>query len=170
MTNAPLILTLDCDMYSNDPSTPLRVLCYLLNPHDQSKIGYIQFPQYFKGINKNDTYACEHKRLFQINPMGFDGLAGPNNFGTGCFFRRRVFFGGPLTLLSPEIPELGPSHVVNKPIQSQPIFELSHKLAGCNYENHTKWGYEVRFICYSYLFLFFFKYTIWFEKEMTIEK
>ncbi|KAE8055152.1 hypothetical protein FH972_012013 [Carpinus fangiana] len=145
MTNAPLILTLDCDMHSNDPSTPLRVLCYLLNPHDQSKIGYIQFPQYFKGINKNDTYGCEYKRLFQINPVGFDGLAGPNYFGTGCFFRRRVFFGGPLTLLSSEIPELGLSHVVNKPIQSQPIFELLHKLAGCNYENHTKWGYEVGF-------------------------
>ena len=32
MTNAPIIPTLDCDMYSNDPQTPLRALCYLLDP------------------------------------------------------------------------------------------------------------------------------------------
>ncbi|XVF12934.1 hypothetical protein REPUB_Repub08aG0162700 [Reevesia pubescens] len=32
MTNAPIILTQDCDMYSNDPQTPLRVLCYVCDP------------------------------------------------------------------------------------------------------------------------------------------
>ena len=143
MTNAPIILTLDCDMYSNDPSTPVRALCYLFNPQVRSKLGFIQFPQIFNGINKNDIYACEFKRLFQINPKGFDGLNGANYVGTGCFFGRRVFFGGPSTLVSPEIPELSPYHVVDKPIQSQPIKELAHKVADCNYENQTKWGYEV---------------------------
>lgn len=143
MTNAPIILTLDCDMYSNDPSTPLRALCYLFNPQDQSKFGFIQFPQIFNGINKNDIYTCEFKRLFQINPVGFDGLNGGNYVGTGCFFSRRAFFGGPSKLVSPEIPELGPYNVVDKSIKSQPIMELAHKVAGCNYENQTKWGYEV---------------------------
>ncbi|KAK1403961.1 hypothetical protein POM88_003566 [Heracleum sosnowskyi] len=28
MTNAPIVLTQDCDMFSNDPKTPLRALCY----------------------------------------------------------------------------------------------------------------------------------------------
>ncbi|KAF5478064.1 hypothetical protein F2P56_004654 [Juglans regia] len=152
MTNAPIILTLDCDMYSNDPRTPLRVLCYLLNSSSTStqaqldrstEVGYIQFPQHFHGINKNDTYACEYKRLFQINSVGFDGLAGPNHVGTGCFFCRRAFFGGPSTFVPPEIPELGPFHVVDKPIRSQPILELAHVVASCNYENQTKWGFEI---------------------------
>ncbi|KAL0292533.1 UNVERIFIED_CONTAM: Cellulose synthase-like protein G3, partial [Sesamum radiatum] len=31
MTNAPTILTLDCDMVSNDPSTPLKMLCYFMD-------------------------------------------------------------------------------------------------------------------------------------------
>ncbi|KAM4123116.1 hypothetical protein ACB094_01G135800 [Castanea mollissima] len=61
MTNAPIILTLDCDMYSNDPQTPLRALCYLLDPTLQSKVGYDQFPQMFYGINKNDTYDMGFK-------------------------------------------------------------------------------------------------------------
>ena len=150
MTNAPIILTLDCDTYSNDPQTPLRALCYLSDPKIRSKLGYIQFPQKFHGINKNDIYACEYKRVFQINPLGLDGLLGPNYVGTGCFFNRRVFFGGPSTLISLEITEIGPYHVVDKPIQSQPIMELAHKVAGCNYENNTKWGFEViQFVSFS---------------------
>ncbi|XP_034711718.1 cellulose synthase-like protein G3 isoform X2 [Vitis riparia] len=39
MSNAPVILTLDTDMYSNDPQTPLRVLCYLLDPAMDPKLG-----------------------------------------------------------------------------------------------------------------------------------
>ena len=151
MTNAPMILTLDCDMYSNDPQTPLSVLCYLLDPKIRSKLGFIQFPQQYHGLNKNDIYACEHKYLFIINPLGMDGLSGPNYVGTGCFFNRRAFFGGPLTMISPEIPELNPHQVVDKHIQSQPILELAHKVAGCNYENNTSWGYKV-----SLLYILFF--------------
>ncbi|WRX17701.1 Cellulose synthase - like 10 [Theobroma cacao] len=141
MTNAPLILTQDCDMYSNDPQTPLRVLCYLSDPALQSKLAYIQFPQRFHGLNQTDIYASEYKRLFQINPMGFNGLMGPNYVGSGCFFCRRAFFGGPSTLVPPKIPELSPDHVVDKPINSQKILSLAHNVAGCDYENQTEhWG------------------------------
>ncbi|XP_075671691.1 cellulose synthase-like protein G3 isoform X1 [Castanea sativa] len=145
MTNAPIILTLDCDMYSNDPQTLIRVLCYLSDPKIRSTLGYIQFPQKFHGLNESDIYACEHKYLFIANPAGMDGLSGPNYVGTGCFFRRRALFGGPLTLIAPEIPELNPDHVVDKHIQSQPILELAHKVAGCNYGNSTSWGYKIGF-------------------------
>ncbi|KAL4651336.1 hypothetical protein ACB092_01G152400 [Castanea dentata] len=145
MTNAPIILTLDCDTYSNDPQTPLCTLCYLSDPKHQSKLGYVQFPQMFHGINKNDTYGSEYKRPFQTNPMGMDGLLGPNYVGTGCYFNRRVFFGGPSTFISPEITEISPYNLVNKPIQSQQILDLAHEVAGCNYENNTKWGFEMGF-------------------------
>ncbi|KAG2680811.1 hypothetical protein I3760_11G115400 [Carya illinoinensis] len=147
MTNAPIILNLDCDMYSNDPRTPLRALCYLLDPKLMSQLAYVQFPQIFHGINKNDTYGCEYKRVFFSNPLGLDGMLGPNYVGTGCFFNRRAFFGGPSTIVPLEIPELGPDSVVDKSmqIQSQSVLELAHKVAGCNYEYKTKWGYEVGF-------------------------
>ncbi|XP_040988131.1 cellulose synthase-like protein G3 isoform X2 [Juglans microcarpa x Juglans regia] len=143
MTNAPIILNLDCDMYSNDPRTPLRALCYLLDPKLMSKLAYVQFPQIFHGINKNDTYSCEYKRPFCSNLLGLDGVLGPNYIGTGCFFNRRAFFGSPSTIVPPEIPELCPDSVVDKSIQSQPVLELAHKVARCNYEYKTKWGYEV---------------------------
>ncbi|KAF2298020.1 hypothetical protein GH714_007016 [Hevea brasiliensis] len=145
MTNAPIILTVDCDMYSNDPQTPLRVLCYYWDPEIRSKYSYIQFPQHFQGINKSDIYACQLKRMYQIQPMGLDGLGGPDNAGTNCFFSRRAFFGGPSSFVSPEIPELSPLHVIDKSIQSPEVLALAYRVAGCNYENKTSWGYKIGF-------------------------
>ncbi|KAH7864113.1 hypothetical protein Vadar_025945 [Vaccinium darrowii] len=145
MTNAPIILTVDCDMYSNDPQTPRRVLCYFFDTTISSKLGYIQFPQRFHGLNKNDIYACEFKRIFIKNSMALDGLAGPNYVGTGCFFSRCAFFGGPSSFVSPEIPELRPDHVVNKSVQAQSILALAHHVANCKYENQTNWGSKLGF-------------------------
>jgi hypothetical protein len=143
MTNAPTILTLDCDFCSNDPQTLLRAMCYLCDPAIRSTLAYVQFPQIYRRINKNDIYCGEYKRLFVINTMGMDGVEGPNYVGTGCFFRRRAFFGSPSSLISPEIPELSPDHVVDKPIQSQSVLALAHQVADCNYENQTDWGSKV---------------------------
>ncbi|KDP25268.1 hypothetical protein JCGZ_20424 [Jatropha curcas] len=147
MTNAPIILTQDCDMYSNDPQTPLRALCYFCDPDPafRSNLAYVQFPQIFQGINKNDIYACAFKRLFEIQSMGFDGLLGPNYVGTGCFFSRKALFGSPSKPVLPEIPELGPCHVVHKPLQSQSVLSLAHQVASCDYENPTQWGSEIGF-------------------------
>lgn len=144
MTNAPIILTLDCDVYSNDPQTLYRVLCYVMDPKLKSNLGYIQFPQRFEGISKNDIYACEMKRPFHINPIGMGGLSGPDYFGTGCFFVRRAFFGGPSSLESFERPEVSPDCVVNKSIRSQETLDLAHHVVSCDYENDTKWGSKVR--------------------------
>ncbi|XP_012086684.1 cellulose synthase-like protein G3 [Jatropha curcas] len=150
MTNSPIILTLDCDTLSNDPKTPLRVLCYLcdpdLDPECRSRLGYFQFPQRFSGINKNDIYGCMCTRMAVLSPMGFDGLMGPNYIGTGCFFNRRALFGGPSNLISPQIPELDPQHVVDKTLQSQSIFALAHQVATCHFETHnTNWGEKIGF-------------------------
>lgn len=144
-----MVLTLDCDMSSNDPQTPLRVLCYISDPATRPNLSFVQFPQRFRGLSKNDIYASEFKRLFLINFLGMDGLKGPNYVGTGAFFCRRSLFGSPSTLISPEIPQLHPNHVVDKdkPIHESPaMLSLAHHVAGCNYENQTKWGSKVRAI------------------------
>ncbi|KAK0587321.1 hypothetical protein LWI29_020998 [Acer saccharum] len=145
MSNAPIVLTLDCDMYSNDPETPLRALCYISDPYIRPNLAFVQFPQRFRRINKNDIYASEFKGLFVLNPIGFDGLRGPNCVGTGAFYCRRAFFGDPSTLIAPEIVELSPDHVVEEPIKSPSILSLAHRVAGCNYENQTKWGSKIGF-------------------------
>lgn len=143
MTNAPVVLTQDCDMYSNDPQTLKRVLCFISDPLTQPKLGYVQFPQCYHGLNKDDIYGGEFLRLFVANPVGMNGLQGPHYVGTGCFFLRRAFFGGPTSMVPPELQELSPGHVVEKPFTTEPIIELAHHVAGCNYENNTKWGFQV---------------------------
>ncbi|TXG50719.1 hypothetical protein EZV62_023243 [Acer yangbiense] len=145
MSNAPIVLTLDCDMYSNDPETPLRALCYVSDPNIGPNLAYVQFPQRFRGINKNDIYSSEFKHVFALNPKGLDGLRGPDYFGTGAYFCRRAFFGDPSTFIAPEIVELSPDHAVEEPIKSPSILSLAHRVAGCNYENQTKWGSKIGF-------------------------
>ncbi|XP_050227417.1 cellulose synthase-like protein G3 isoform X2 [Mercurialis annua] len=145
MSNAPIVLTLDCDMRSNDPQTLFRVLCYYWDPEIRNKYAYIQFPQHFEGINKNDIYAVQFKRLFLIQAMGLDGIKGPNYVGTGCFFSRKAFSGGPSNFALPEVDELTSVYAVDKPIGSQEVLALAHNVAGCNYENHTSWGSKVGF-------------------------
>lgn len=143
MTNAPIILTIDCDMYSNDPKTPLRALCYYLDPCADSKLAYLQFPQRFRGINQADIYGAEFKGWTEIDATGFDGILGPNYMGTGSFFKRQALFGGPSSIVLPDAPELSPHHLVNKPIQADDVLTLAHRVAGCDYEDQTQWGSEV---------------------------
>ncbi|KAL7597425.1 hypothetical protein Lser_V15G30264 [Lactuca serriola] len=105
----------------------------------------LRFPQRYHGLNKDDIYGGEFLRLFVANPVGMDGLQGPSYVGSGCFFRRRVFFGGPKSMVLPEIPELRPNCVVEKPITSEAIIELAHHVADYDYGNKSKWGFELGF-------------------------
>ena len=141
MTNAAVVLTLDCDMYSNDPQTPLRALCYLMDPEMDPNLGFVQFPQSFHGINKNDIYTGESRHVFHIHPIGLDGLAGPTHVGTGCFFRRQVFSGAP----SGTCPPIS-DHLPTKPIRDKEILASAHHVAAWDYENQTNWGTKVRLI------------------------
>ncbi|GMI76425.1 cellulose synthase like G3, ARABIDOPSIS THALIANA CELLULOSE SYNTHASE-LIKE G3 [Hibiscus trionum] len=145
MTNAPLILTQDCDMYSNDPITTLRMLCYVFDPAIEPTLGFMQFPQRFQGINKDDTYGSEFKHLIRLHPRGADALWGAYYFGTGTFFRRRALFGDPTTCAKTGIPELNPDYAVKNPIKSLDALALAHTVASCNYENQTKWGHQIGF-------------------------
>lgn len=145
MTNAPILLTLDCDTYSNDPQAIKRALCYFFDPMMRSTLAYIQFPQMFRGLNKGDFYFSEQKRLFQFQPQGMNGLQGPNYVGTGCFFQRRSLFGPPSSIIQPEITELRPDHSVKGPIGSPEVEELAYRVAVSNYENLTQWGEKVGF-------------------------
>ena len=138
MTNAPVILTLDSDMYSNDPQTPLRALCYLLDPSMDPKLSYVQFPQVFHGINKDDIYGAAMRHWFEVLMSGMDGLAGPIIAGSGGFFRRRVFYGCPS-----EAPEMNQDLRVSHSIKSRDVLAMAHNVAGCKYENQTEWGRNV---------------------------
>ncbi|KAI3710653.1 hypothetical protein L2E82_40442 [Cichorium intybus] len=135
MTNAPIFLTLDCDMHSNDPKTPLNTLCYFLGPNADPKLAFVQYPQRFHNINRNDTYAAEHVLETRVCTVGMDGLGGTIFMGSGGFFRRQAL-----------IEHLKDSQPIrNEPIQTKYNLELAHHVASCSYEDNTKWGDEIGF-------------------------
>ncbi|KAK1403965.1 Cellulose synthase-like protein G3 [Heracleum sosnowskyi] len=145
MTNAPVVLTQDCDMFSNDPKTPLRALCYFTDSKMDPNLALVQFPQSFHGIDKDDIYSAELKDLIVHNGSGMDGLLGPSYMGSGAFFRRNIFFGGPGSYIPAQSSEISPRHVGNKSLNSEEVMTLAHRVAGCNFEAQTKWGSEIGF-------------------------
>ena len=57
ISNGPVILNVDCDMYSNDSQSIRDALCFLMDEEKGHEFAYVQFPQIFKNITKNDLYA-----------------------------------------------------------------------------------------------------------------
>ncbi|KAK2646784.1 hypothetical protein Ddye_021979 [Dipteronia dyeriana] len=93
LTNAPFMLNLDCDHYVNNSKAVREAMCFLMDPQVGKRVCYVQFPQRFDGIDKNDRYANSNRVFFDINMKGLDGIQGPFYVGTGCVFRRQALYG-----------------------------------------------------------------------------
>ncbi|KAL5699890.1 cellulose synthase (UDP-forming) [Ranunculus cassubicifolius] len=68
-------------------------MCFLMDPQIGRKVCYVQFPQRFDGIDRNDRYANRNTVFFDINMKGLDGIQGPVYVGTGCVFKRQALYG-----------------------------------------------------------------------------
>lgn len=66
ISNAPFILNLDCDMYSNNANTIQEVLCFFLDETKGHDIAYVQFPQSYNNIAKNDHYANSYLMIYKV--------------------------------------------------------------------------------------------------------
>ncbi|ESW23993.1 hypothetical protein PHAVU_004G093300 [Phaseolus vulgaris] len=93
ITNAPYLLNVDCDHYINNSKALRESMCFMMDPTSGKKICYVQFPQRFDGIDRNDRYSNRNVVFFDINMKGLDGIQGPIYVGTGCVFRRQAFYG-----------------------------------------------------------------------------
>jgi cellulose synthase A len=93
LTNAPFFLNLDCDHYINNSKALREAMCFLMDPNVAPKLCYVQFPQRFDGIDRNDRYANHNTVFFDINLKGLDGIQGPVYVGTGCVFKRQALYG-----------------------------------------------------------------------------
>ncbi|MCL7023561.1 hypothetical protein MKW94_012078 [Papaver nudicaule] len=150
MSSAPIVLSLDCDMYCNDPQAPRLALCHLLDPVEGSKIAYVQFPQRYRGINPTDIYNNEVTRPFIINPEGLDGIGTVNYVGTGPFLNRKAFYGGPTQSNMNVFPGFNSDNGSDllesrKEMSSKLVLEAAKRVADCNYEQGTNWGLTLGF-------------------------
>uniref|UniRef100_I1PGJ6 Cellulose synthase n=2 Tax=Oryza TaxID=4527 RepID=I1PGJ6_ORYGL len=93
LTNGQYLLNLDCDHYINNSKALREAMCFLMDPNLGRRVCYVQFPQRFDGIDRNDRYANRNTVFFDINLRGLDGLQGPVYVGTGCVFNRTALYG-----------------------------------------------------------------------------
>ncbi|KAK6933802.1 Cellulose synthase [Dillenia turbinata] len=93
LTNGPFLLNLDCDHYINNSKALREAMCFMMDPNLGKYVCYVQFPQRFDGIDKNDRYANRNTVFFDINLRGLDGIQGPVYVGTGCVFNRTALYG-----------------------------------------------------------------------------
>lgn len=57
ISNGPIILNVDCDMYSNNSKSIKNALCFFMDEEKGDDIAYVQHPQNFDNITKNDIYG-----------------------------------------------------------------------------------------------------------------
>lgn len=66
LSNAPFVLNLDCDQYINNSKALREAMCFLMEPQLGKKIGYVQFPRRFGGVDCNDRYANHNTVFFDV--------------------------------------------------------------------------------------------------------
>lgn len=66
LTNAPYLLNLDCDHYINNSRALRESMCFMMDPLVGKRVCYVQFPQRFDGIDRNDRYANRNTVFFDV--------------------------------------------------------------------------------------------------------
>ncbi|XP_016723283.1 cellulose synthase-like protein E1 [Gossypium hirsutum] len=141
ISNGPIILNVDCDMYSNNSKSIKYSLCIFMDEEKGDEIAYIQFPQKFNNLTKNDIYGSSFRVIQQLELAGLDANGGPMYIGTGCFHRREALCGK----------QYEKNYKVDwkklkdtKANESASVLEETCKvLASCTFEHNTPWGKEM---------------------------
>ncbi|XP_041025126.1 cellulose synthase-like protein E6 isoform X2 [Juglans microcarpa x Juglans regia] len=143
ISNSPIILNLDCDMYSNNSESVRDAVCFYMDEEKGHEVGFVQFPQSFENITKNDVYGSSLNVIMGVEIPGFDGNGGPLFIGTGCFHRRNALCGQKYSDQECKVNWKEWNGI--KIEESAGVLEDTSKvLASCTYEEkYTQWGNEV---------------------------
>ncbi|CAK9167158.1 unnamed protein product [Ilex paraguariensis] len=95
ISNAPYLLVLDCDMYCNDPTSARQAMCFLLDSQSDPSLAFVQYPQVFYNVSKNDIYDGQSRSAYKTKWQGMDGLRGPPLSGTGYYLKRIALYQSP---------------------------------------------------------------------------
>ncbi|KAK9267541.1 hypothetical protein L1049_009969 [Liquidambar formosana] len=67
ISNGSIILNVDCDMYSNNSESVRDALCFLMDEEKGHEIAYVQYPQNFNNLTKNDIYGTSFRVIHKIS-------------------------------------------------------------------------------------------------------
>ncbi|CAI9283470.1 unnamed protein product [Lactuca saligna] len=143
ISNGPIILNVDCDMYSNSSDTIKDALCFFLDEEKGHEIAFVQYPQCFENITKNEVYGGSLRVLREVDFHGLDGIDGPLYVGTGCFHRRDILSGKSFCNSSDQGSKLTDWKSEKDTHCNQRETENIQILASCTFESDTEWGKEI---------------------------
>ena len=66
ISNGPIILNVDCDMYSNNSHSVRDALCFFMDEEKGHEIAFVQFPQNFENITKNEIYSSSMRVISEV--------------------------------------------------------------------------------------------------------
>ncbi|XP_050246399.1 cellulose synthase-like protein E1 isoform X2 [Quercus robur] len=141
ISNGPIILNVDCDMYSNNSHSVQDALCFFMDEEKGHEIAFVQFPQSFKNVTRNEIYDASMRVIREVEFHGLDGCGGPLYVGTGCFHRRDTLCG---RKFSKEYKTDWSS--LNDIRRKDSVHELEKNLKGLassTYDKNTQWGKEM---------------------------
>ncbi|XVF70906.1 hypothetical protein PTKIN_Ptkin11bG0200100 [Pterospermum kingtungense] len=141
ISKGQIILNVDCDMYSNNSQAVRDALCFFMDDKEGPEIAYVQFPQNFDDITRNEVYSNSMRVINEVEFHGLDGYGGPLYIGTGCFHRRDTLCGRNFSEGSKN--KLKIENNVQREETIHELEENSKVLASCTYENNTEWGKEM---------------------------
>ncbi|PON57641.1 Cellulose synthase [Parasponia andersonii] len=147
ISNAPVILNVDCDMYSNNSESVRDALCFFLDEERGHEVAFVQFPQAFENLTKNDIYSNSLRCIMEVELRGLDAHGGPCYIGTGCFHRRESLSGKKYKDANKALDWKGKNDKGKaEEISAEALEETSKFLASCTYEENTEWGKEMGLI------------------------
>ncbi|KAF5190438.1 Cellulose synthase-like protein e6 [Thalictrum thalictroides] len=128
-------------MYSNNSESVRDALCFFMDEQKGHDIAFVQFPQSFDNLTKNDIYGSSMTTIYAMDFPGLDGNGGPLYIGTGCFHRRESLCG---RRYSENYKFEYKESIVNQVKESASELERTGKiLADCAFEEGTQWGKEM---------------------------
>ncbi|XP_073103250.1 cellulose synthase-like protein E6 isoform X1 [Elaeis guineensis] len=140
ISNGAVILNVDCDMYSNNSETIKDALCFFMDEEKGHEIAYVQLPQLFNNITKNDIYGSLLALVFKVDFHGLDGYGGPLYVGSGCFHRRDCLCGKQFNGTCKAAIQVKDR---NMEASVSTLEERAKSLITCTYEDNTEWGKEM---------------------------
>ncbi|KAB2604982.1 hypothetical protein D8674_038931 [Pyrus ussuriensis x Pyrus communis] len=142
ISNGQVILNVDCDMYSNNSIAIRDVLCFFMDEEEGQEVAFVQFPQNFENITKNDLYSNSLRVIYEVEFHGLDGYGGTLYVGSGCFHRRETLCGRKF-IKGSKIDMKWEFSGQREESRIHELEENSRSLASCTFEENTQWGKEM---------------------------
>ncbi|KAK6289067.1 hypothetical protein POUND7_000608 [Theobroma cacao] len=141
ISNGPIILNVDCDMYSNNSESIKNSLCFFMDEEKGDEFAYVQYPQNFENLTKNELYGGSYRVIQKLEFPGLDANGGPCYIGSGCFHRREALCG---KKYDKDCKVDWKRLHERKVKESASVLEETCKvLASCTFEQNTQWGKEM---------------------------